>query len=213
MFWAILILVIMILIYATKDKNKSSDGHDDLKYAIIVESFQAVLDSDDVVILDVETTGLGKKDQIVEIVTINMKGEVLLNERVLPTCPIPRAASEIHGLTKRNLRNCPSWNDIDQKVREVLKDKIILAYNSEFDVRLLNQTAYAHHKSGFLNPHKCVMIGYAYHRAEPDKYGRGFKWHKLTDAIRYEGIQVKGAHSAEGDCLMTLELMRTLAKR
>jgi DNA polymerase III epsilon subunit-like protein len=53
-----------------------------------VEWCVEVLDSDNYVILDTETTGLDKSDQILELAIIGTSCEVLYNELLRPSCPI-----------------------------------------------------------------------------------------------------------------------------
>ncbi len=178
-----------------------------------IENFKKWLVKEDVVILDTETTGFRKNDEIIEIAIINTKGETLLDKRVMPNCPIPIEATDIHGLTKRKLKGSPSWSEIHDEVMTVLEGKTIVAYNSEFDIRLLRQTMKTHGQKIPYLQHECAMKMYAKYRAVPDKRHKNFKWHKLTQAARFEKIEVKNAHNALGDCLMTLNLIRAVSLR
>lgn len=58
-----------------------------------------LINSDNFVILDTETTGLDEHDEIVEVAVIDMSGKVLLNTLVNPIQPIPYEATQIHGIT------------------------------------------------------------------------------------------------------------------
>ena len=61
------------------------------------------------VILDTETTGVKKTDEIIQITVINLDGNALLNENIRPTKRrrIPKDATAIHGLTMDVLAECP----------------------------------------------------------------------------------------------------------
>ncbi len=88
---------------------------------------------DKYVILDTETTGLDYDAQIVELGIMDLKGNVLYDGLFKPTIPIPRQVSEIHGIYDKDVEGALSFGDEIPKIHEILKDKIILAYNSNFD--------------------------------------------------------------------------------
>ena len=60
-------------------------------------------------ILDTETTGLGDRDIIIQVAVIDTLGNELINTntRSIPTKSISKEATEIHGLTSKQLSNAP----------------------------------------------------------------------------------------------------------
>ena len=83
----------------------------------------------------------------------------------------------------------------------MLKDaNVVLAYNSDYDQRILKQSAVRH---GLEMPQvnwQCVMKHYAQLR-------RLAQWVKLDAAARTEGVRsTKPAHRALSDCRTTLKL-------
>jgi DNA polymerase-3 subunit epsilon len=88
----------------------------------------------------------------------------------------------------------------------------IITFNSEFDMRMLGQSCAAVEmdtKSVCSNWH-CAMRNYAAFRGVLRR-GGGYRWWSLTDACHQMGIPVNDAHSALGDALMTLELLKAMA--
>ncbi len=85
----------------------------------------------------------------------------------------------------------------------MLKDaNVVLAYNSDYDQRILKQSAVRH---GLEMPQvnwQCVMKHYAQLR-------RLAQWVKLDAAARTEGVRsTKPAHRALSDCRTTLKLLQ-----
>lgn len=180
---------------------------------------RSLLNRTDVLILDTETTGYTEKSEIVEIAIIDTTGAVRLNELVLPQqAGVPAKAVEIHGLSKPKLRalGARPWPEVHEEVCNLISGcERLIVYNLEFDIRLLEQTAARY---GLLFPPTgpaadCLMKAYAELRRVPTDWGRGYKWHKLEDALRFEGGRVVQTHRALDDCRMVLELLRLMANR
>ena len=51
------------------------------------------------VYLDTETTGLDKTAEIVEIAVVDDAGQILINQLVRPSKPIPAEVTLLHGIT------------------------------------------------------------------------------------------------------------------
>ena len=92
------------------------------------------------VYLDTETTGLDRSDEIVEISIVDQTGQVLLDSLVRPSRPIPAAATIIHRITNDMVQKAPAWPILWQQVRPLLIGKTIIAYNSDFDKRMMMQS-------------------------------------------------------------------------
>ena len=158
------------------------------------------------VILDTETTGFGPRSEVLELAIIDAdSGAVLYDSPVMPEGRIPAAASDVHGLTRAELKRMDArpWPEHHTAVCEILAGAdAVLAYNTEYDRRLLEQTA---NRYGLALPEelswRCVMLGYA----------DGGRWIKLAKACKREGIAVSGAHRALADARLTRELYRRMA--
>lgn len=149
------------------------------------------------VILDTETTGGAKTDQIIQLSIIDMAGKTLFDSLLKPTCAINPFAAKVHNLTERHLRNAPSFTDVYEVVKSVLNERTVIAYNAPFDKRQLVQTATAFKLDAVWIERldwQCAMRAHAEYLGV--KQGPGL-----------EG----GDHSALGDCLATLKLIRSMA--
>ena len=185
-----------------------------------------LLNRQDVLILDTETTGVSKWSEVVDIALIDTCGRAVYDSPVLPQGPIPRAASNVHGLTRKHLEELGAkpWPDHHESVVAALRRaSVLLAYNLRFDLRLIDQTiqrcnALAGMLSSASQPSldtRCVMLEYAAWRKVPHEWRRGhWKLHSLQAAYSREVTgRMKQDHRALADCQMTLALMRSVAKR
>ena len=165
------------------------------------------------VVLDTETTGLGQRDQIVQVAVIDGTGEPLLVRLVRPTVPIPPDASRVHGITADTVKDAPTFPEVYAELTAVLRDQTIIAYNAEFDRRMLNQTCAVYQLARFpAAPWHCAMLRFAEYHGQWNYARRSFAWQKLSAACALMGVAPAGTHSALGDAQMTLRLVQRLAE-
>lgn len=152
------------------------------------------------IVVDTETTGFGRRSEVLEVAIIDADtGEVLYDTPVLPAGPIQSAASAVHGLTRTELKRLGAepWPAHHEVVAQIIYEAgLVLAYNADFDRRLLEQTA---ERYGFDLPAadwRCIMRGYAQNRRSLT----------LSEACRREGITA-GGHRAVGDARVARELV------
>jgi len=103
-----------------------------------------VIETDEALILDTETTGLGTKDEVIQLGIVDLHGALLLDTLVRPTVPVGTEARAIHGITDELLTNAPDFSDLYGSIAHLLSNRPVLAYNAEFDRRLLAQTCAKH---------------------------------------------------------------------
>jgi len=108
-------------------------------------------------ILDTETTGLGKNDEIIEISILGLDGTVLLDTYVKPSIPVSKGAYDVHKIENSTLENAPSWPEVWPQVEVVLKGKRLIAYNAKFDVRMIQQSCKNHNIEEPFLRYLCMM--------------------------------------------------------
>jgi DNA polymerase III subunit epsilon len=170
-----------------------------------------LMELDDFLVLDTETTGLSGRDQIVQIAVINKRGEALLDALIKPTIPIPPAVSLIHGIKDEHVVNAPSFPDVFAAFSKLLDGRPLVIYNASFDVRMLQQDMALWKLPEIQLPCECAMKAYSRYYGEQRKGGRSFTWKSLKFACETEGIERVHAHWAINDCRMTLALVRKMA--
>lgn len=164
---------------------------------------RSLLKRSDWVILDTETTGLGPRDEIIQIAIMTPEGRVLLDTLIRPTQPISPAASAIHGISDSDVLSAPTYKEICSQIEKCLEGKTVVIYNAEYDVRLFMQTHSRYNLRPILlnrQQIQCAMLKYSAWRGElwPDG---SYKWQKLPG----------GDHTALGDCRATLEVIKMMA--
>lgn len=176
------------------------------------------------VILDTETTGLGITAEAVQIGILAPDGTVLLDTLVKPVNPIPRDATAIHGITNEMVAEAPTFLELFLQVKNHLIYKTVVIYNAPYDKRILEQSLAAHVIDHAVDYREYVgdygfdvldwvdiMQPYAEYWGDWSEWHQSYTWQKLTNACRQQGIKVNGAHSAIGDCQMTLALIQKIA--
>lgn len=167
-------------------------------------------------ILDTETTGLGNDAEICQISVINPKGETLTDTLIEPTVEIEPGAIAIHGITNDRVIGAGGFHLHLTPLLQAVRDKDVIIYNAEFDLKLLRQSARPYgiwlafptsDRRGcriFLNGGSihCAMQWYSQWVGEWNNYHGNYKWQKLPG----------GDHSALGDCRATLEVIRRMAE-
>ena len=176
---------------------------------VIKESLQRLYDAN-AVILDSETTGFSKNDEIIDLALISFQtGQVIFQEYFIPEVGINPFAERVHKLTIPKLI---SLGAKQLKYFQPTFDLIfnseypIIAYNAAFDKRLLNQSIIRHiGESAVVEKHwHCAMKAYQMLNG---------KQVKLEEACVNFNIPA-GLHSAESDANalrdLLLEIMNEL---
>ena len=179
-----------------------------------VADWPQLLERDDVLILDTETTGLDRRAEVIEVALINTRGEDLLHRLALPQGSIPREASRIHGLTKVKLKQlgAGNWTELHTDLTPFLEEsELVLVYNADFDRRMLKQTCARHDLHLPAVSWRCVLNDYRDWRRRETGARRG---NRLHQAYRRECAEkLDQQHRALSDCHMVLALMRAVARK
>ena len=95
-----------------------------------------------IIALDVETTGFGKSDRVVEIGLVIYDTDLRaivgeLETLINPLRNVPEESSKIHGLKASDLSLAPTFGELSDNMLGLLSGAKILAHNAEFDLRFL----------------------------------------------------------------------------
>ena len=97
--------------------------------------------NNNVVFIDTETTGFAGFDKVCELTIVDSSNNTLFDQMFnTGTTKINPAASEVSGITDDMLKDKPDFSQYANQIKDILKDKVIVAWNVPFDLRLLKQT-------------------------------------------------------------------------
>lgn len=97
-----------------------------------------------IIVFDTETTGISRRDRIVEIAFVELDQNFASTGKSLHRyfnpdgCPINPEAFKVHGLTLEFLENKPKFGDCVDEILAFISGATLVAHNASFDMRLLN---------------------------------------------------------------------------
>lgn len=161
----------------------------------------------DFVVLDTETTGLRRRDEVIEIALLDRDGHVLFESLVWPKSgSVPADASRVHGLNLADLHGAPTWPSVLEPLRDLTAGRRVLAWNAPFDERLTLQSSRLWHVRHGLPAFECVMRAYALAR------GNATGLIKLERAAaEQEVLQAVQSHRSKDDAHLALAVLKQLA--
>lgn len=198
----------------TEDKNSNEKSAlSGIDYSWIKENASGIAYSwiiENALAFDTETTGLGEKDQIIELALINREGSTVIEMQLKPTVPINPKAQAVHGISEADLKNCPTFKEVAPAVLWLIMKQPLIIFNAEFDLRLLKQTCEAFDidlNLGDIKAHCAMKLAADYYGAT-NRHGTI----SLANAMDRANVQWEGeAHSAEADALGTMNLVKAIA--
>ncbi len=163
--------------------------------------------------LDTETTGLGLKDEIIEIALMDDDENILFQSFVHPSQPIPMSTTAIHGITNSMVQNAAAWPIIWQQICNIMNNRLIVIYNADFDIRMMRQShiRYRLPWNDTISA-ECVMRLYATYRGEWDSRRLSYRFFSLEQAGKQCGISLPNAHRAVADIKLTRALLHHIAE-
>ena len=161
------------------------------------------------VVIDLESTGLLQQDpetEIAQICIVDTKGRQLFSMLLKPSQPMSDTVIGIHRISNEQVINQPIFPQIAKMIAYVLRDKHVICYNADFDIRLL----WHMFKKYEIAPPKvagtsCCMDRYSEWCGEWNTKRDGFRWQKLPNFLGEE------SHDAYNDCRNTLKVMQKMA--
>ena len=155
------------------------------------------------VAFDVETTGFGKNDRIVEIGFVAFKNDKVLEEWSTLINPLRDVGkTNIHGITPSMVSTAPLFEDVINDVFRMINGRVLVAHQFSFDARMLIQELIRANTEGDIGKGFCTMIASRRLLA-----GTGDSLASTCAELRVESIK---AHSALGDARMTMQIFQHL---
>lgn len=181
----------------------------DMSYRWTEEDRKKIQGMTDYCVLDVETTGLDyKTDRIVQLSILRVEADSIaetFTTMVNPGRPIPESATAIHGITDADVKDAPRYEDIADRVYELLNGQTVVGHNVTFDLNFTEILMLAG-----ANADKDLDIDYIdtwqYSRAVI----RGMSDYKLQTLLALFEIDPGQAHTADADTRATFELFKRL---
>lgn len=175
----------------------------------VIHNWQNV--SRNAVIIDTETTGVGRDAELLELTILDTKGNVLFNQLIKPFGDIPEEATAIHGIGLIDVLYAPHWDEVVTEVRQILHQRNVIAYRCEFDARIIQQTNNLFGLDNIQNwacNWYCAMRSFADFAKQPDEKHGGYRWFKLINAAKYLGIEPpEQLHRSLPDTELTLAVL------
>lgn len=164
------------------------------------------------VVLDTETTGLDRPAEICSIAIVDHRGATLLDCLIRTKLPIPPVATAIHGITDDMVAEAPTWPEIRPTVLSLIKGLDVVVYNAVYDRKLMHwsdEAWNAEERTDYKADATwwCAMEMYAAHHGERHPYYGSYVWQKLSAACLQMDVPFSDQHTALGDSLATRELI------
>jgi DNA polymerase III subunit epsilon len=154
--------------------------------------------------VDLETTGISiTQDRIVEISIIKIHPDGkrdIKTRRVNPGIPIPREASEVHGIYDEDVANEPTFKELANGIKQFLENCDLCGFNSnKFDFPILTEEFIRAGMDVNFRDRHLVDVQQIFFKKEPRNLAAAYKF--------YCGKELHNAHSAEADALATVDIL------
>lgn len=169
--------------------------------------------SADYVFLDTETTGFKDDDEVIQVGIVDQNGKPVVDTLVKPTKPIEN--TKHHGFTDEDVKDAPDFGEVYLQITTAVKGKLIVAYNLDYDLRLLNQSAAKYDLAPVdqgIAGSLCVMKLFAQYFGEWNEEKRDWRWQRQGMAERLFNLERTGPrHRAVPDAQLTRKVLHAIA--
>lgn len=160
--------------------------------------------------IDLETTGVNlSSDRIIEIAIVKLQtdGTRLVKRKLVnPQIPIPKASSDIHGITSEMVKDAPSFRQVANEIKQFLENCDLAGYNSNrFDLPLLVEEFLRAGLNFDISDKHLLDVQKVYHMMEPRTLSAAYRF--------YCDKNLENAHSAEADAQATFEILESQLQR
>ena len=155
---------------------------------------------------DLETTGINiGKDKIVEICLIKVNPDAtedILEQRINPEMPIPKYATEIHGIKDEDVKDKPTFREFAPSLMQFIGNSDFAGFNAlRFDIPLLAEEFLRAEIDFDLRDRRVIDVQNIFHKMEPRNLKAAYRF--------YCDKNLENAHSALADTKATLEILRS----
>jgi DNA polymerase III epsilon subunit-like protein len=165
----------------------------------------------DFIVLDTETTDL--RGEVIDLAIIDAAGRVQFNTLIKPVGRISANARAVHHIDHMMLTGAPTFAQIWPQARALLAGKVVIAYNADFDFRMIAASLSAHRMAAEVARHQqtrtcwhCLMKQYARHVGAS-------RWQRLDVALKEQGLPASNTHRALADAQAAYALLARLANK
>jgi DNA polymerase-3 subunit epsilon len=157
-------------------------------------------------IIDTETTGGNPaKDRIMEIAILVHDGEKVIEEfttLINPKVPVAPFIRALTGINDHMLRDAPTFEEVAEKILELMDKSVFVAHNANFDYGVL-RNEFRRIGKRFQAKQLCTV-------KLSRKILPGYSSYSLGKLSRDLGIELEGRHRAYGDASATAKLFTKL---
>lgn len=157
-------------------------------------------------VVDIETTGGSPAiDRIAEIAIIVFDGSKIVEEfstLINPCRAIDPWVVKLTGITQEMVKNAPLFEEVHQKILQLIQGKIFTAHNVKFDFGMVRKEF------------KRIGIDFTAKQLDTVSLSRkvlpGFQSYSLGKLCENIGIKIEDRHRALGDAAATVKLLELL---
>ena len=163
-----------------------------------------------IVFIDLETTGINiATDRVIEIAIVKImpdKTKLVKHKLINPQMPIPKASTDIHGITDDKVKDAPSFKEVANEIKQFIDNADLSGYNSNrFDIPLLMEEFL---RAGIvldMSSRRLLDVQTIFHMMEKRTLEAAYKFYCAKELI--------DAHSAEADASATWEILEAQLER
>lgn len=175
-------------------------------------SFKKLGLPDDFVVIDTETTGVSRNDEVIELSVLDSNANELYHSFFKPSCPVNGKASAVSGIHTEDLSNEPRFCDEWPKILDIIDNRCIAGHNISFDQRLIQQTLEKQTQTDHAFECDLVFSGSIDSLAIAKQYDMGVKSYSLSNLCDAIGVEKPPNHRTSYDCLGVLYVLQDLEK-
>jgi DNA polymerase-3 subunit epsilon len=163
-----------------------------------------------IVFFDIEATGLDiAKDRIIEISILKIfedQHEESYTYRINPECHIPETSTKIHGITDKDVKDCPTFKNLSKTISKIIEGCDIGGFNSNrFDIPLLAEEFLRCDNDIDLRRCHFIDVQTIFHKMEKRTLEAAYSFYCNKELIN--------AHSALADAKATYEVLQAQLDR